>query len=127
MIFDICEYCQLKSSAAKTLKHSELQKLGKSCVEVSFQKGDIIFKQGALSSNIIYIKEGLVKIHITGPVNEQIIKIAKAPTYLGVPTTFGEKTNQYSATAIENTTVCFIDINTFHVSNEIVFALLSIL
>lgn len=104
-----CQTCKIKSSAAEALSKNELEKLENNCVEVSFKKGDIIFKQGAFSSNIIYLKAGLVKQCITGPKTKQIIKITKAPSYLGIPTTFHEKINQYSATAIDNTTVCFID------------------
>ena len=110
---EICKNCKIKSSATKELNTKELERLENNCVEVNFKKGDIIFKQGALSSNIIYLKHGLVKMHITGPYYEQIIRITKAPSYLGVPTTFGNKINQYSVTAIEDTNVCFIDIKTF--------------
>ncbi len=113
MNLDICKFCSTRSSAAEQLGSDELDKLNYSCVKVSFSKGDIIFKQNALSSNIIYIREGLVNIHITGPKREQILKIAKGPTYLGIPTTLGDKINHYSATALTETEVCFIDINTF--------------
>ena len=37
----------------------------------------------------------------------------KAPRYLGLPTTFGNKVNQYSVTVIEDSEVCFIDMGTF--------------
>jgi len=110
---DICQICSKKSPAVNKLNADDLKLLGDSCMEVEFSKGDIIFKQNALSTNIIYIKEGLVKIHIAGPQKEQILKIAKGPTYLGIPTTLGDKINHYSATAIITTTVCFIDINVF--------------
>ena len=109
MKFVSCQTCKIKSSAAETLSKKELERLENNCVEVNFKKGDIIFKQGAFSSNIIYLKAGLVKQSITGPKAKQIIKITKAQSYLGIPTTFHEKINQYSATAIDNTTVCFID------------------
>lgn len=105
--------CKIKSSAASVLNAGELEKLEKSCVKVDFSKGDIIFKEGSFSSNIIYLNRGLVKLHMKGPAEEQIIKITKAPSFLGIPTTFGDKVNQYSATAIEDTTVCFIDIRIF--------------
>lgn len=108
-----CEFCGLKSTAAKKLTEEELQELSKNCAEVDMKKGKMLIQQGALSSNIAYLKTGLVKIHITGPYQEQIIKIIKAPTYLGVPTTFGEKINQYSVTVIEDSQICFIDVNTF--------------
>ena len=60
-----------------------------------------------------YLRSGLAKIHIAGPYHEQIVRIVKAPSYLGLPTTFGDKINQYSVTVIDTAEVCFIDINTF--------------
>jgi len=80
----LCDCCNIKSSAAKFLSKKELEKLNNNCVQVTFLAGEIIFKQDAFSSNIIYVKEGLVKIHIKGPHNDQIIKITKAPSYLGI-------------------------------------------
>ncbi len=112
---DICKKCVIKSSAAKVLKERELEQLSDSCAEVEFKKGDIIFKQGALSSNIIYVKTGLIKLHLNGPKCEQIIRIDKAPMFLGLPISFNEKINYYSASAIEPSRVCFIDINIFKI------------
>lgn len=108
-----CLDCKIKSAAVQTLSPEELQNLGNNCAEVHFRKGDIIFKEGAFSSNIIYLRSGLVKIHIAGPAKNQITKITKAPSFLGIPTTFNEKINHYSATAIEPTNVCFIDKDIF--------------
>lgn len=108
-----CARCNIKSSAAKMLNITELKIMGEHCSEVNFKKGETIFKQDAISSNIVYLKKGLVKIHITGPNTEQIIKISKPPIYLGIPSSFDEKINRYSATAIEQTTVCFISLNMF--------------
>ena len=108
-----CNDCLLKSSSVMTLTQVEIERLEKNCTKAHFRKGDIIFKQNAFSSNIIYLNTGLAKIHIDGPQNEQTIKVVKAPSYLGIPTTFNEKINHYSATALETTTVCFIDIGVF--------------
>jgi len=113
MISDICSLCLLKSKAAENLSDEELGILGQNCVEVIFEKGEIIFKQDALSSNIIYVKEGLVKLLIRGPQRAQIIKIKKAPCYLGLPTTIGDKVNHYSAIAQAYTKACFIDLGVF--------------
>ena len=52
-------------------------------------------------------------MHLIGPSYEQIVRLVKAPTYLGLPTTFGNKINQYSVTALSDVEVCFIDINIF--------------
>jgi len=108
-----CSLCLLKSKAAENLGSDELQLLGKSCVGVTFHKGDTIFKQGALSSNIIYLQTGLVKLIIEGPQRTQILRLKKAPSYLGMPTTVGDKINHYSAVALDETSACFIDISTF--------------
>ena len=109
----ICKDCLIKSAAAKNLNTEEIEILENNSAEVSFKKGELIIKQGALSLNVAYLKTGLVKIHLHGPVREKILNIVKAPLYIGIPTTLGDKINQFSATAIEDTTVCFIDSNLF--------------
>ncbi len=105
--------CILKSEAAKSLNTGELKILSQNCVEVDFKKDEVIFKQNVLSSNVIYLQSGMVKLIIDGPQRKQILKIKKAPCYIGLPTTMGDKINHYSAVAIQNTRACFIDISTF--------------
>jgi len=108
-----CATCLFKSSAAKTLDIEQIGKLEQNCAVANLKKGDIIFKQGIFASNIIFLKEGIVKLFVEGPSTEQILKIVKGPTYLGIPTTLDEKFNHYSATALENVNACFIDVSTF--------------
>lgn len=109
----VCKFCNLKSTAAQMLKEDEICILENNCAQSQFKVGDIIIKQDALSTNVVYIKSGLVKIHIKGPIRERIMKIVKAPAYLCLPSTFGAKINHFSATAIEDTSVCFIDVTVF--------------
>ena len=108
-----CRECKFKSIAARCLTDNELDSLDNDSVEVRFKKGDLIFKQDALSLNITYLRTGLVKVHMKGPNSEKIMRIVKAPAYLGISTTFGDKVNHYSATALDDTTVCFLDANVF--------------
>ena len=108
-----CKFCTIKSKAALKLSEEEIENLSYNCALVNFQKGDPIIKQGTFSTNVAYLRSGLAKVHIAGPHHEQIVRIVKAPSYLGLPTTFGDKINQYSVTVIEKAEVCFIDINTF--------------
>lgn len=112
-MYEICTTCGKRSAASKFLSEVELEDQANNCVELKFNKGDNIIRQGTLSSNVAFLKEGLVKLHMKGPLYEQITKITKAPSYLGLPTTFGDKINQYSVTAIEESIVCFIDMNIF--------------
>ena len=110
---NICAACSFKSNAAKALDEEDQELLSCNHLLVTFKKGDPVIRQGHYSSNIMYLRKGLAKIHIQGPYHEQIIKIVKAPRYLGLPTTFGDKINQYSVTVIEDAEVCFIDIGIF--------------
>ena len=113
-----CQICAVKSNAVSTLNNEDLEKLSYNCALVKFVKGDSLIKQGMLSSNVVYLRKGIAKIHITGPYYEQITRLVKAPCYLGLPTTFGDKINQYSVTVIDNAEVCFIDINAFRLLLE---------
>ncbi len=107
-----CNTCIIKSSAAKALSPEQLNELGNNCVQINFKKGDVIFKEGTFSANITYLREGIVKLHTEGKAS-QILKITKGPKYLGIPTTFEEKINHYSATALEDSHICFIHTNIF--------------
>jgi CRP/FNR family transcriptional regulator len=101
------------SKAAETLNQENLGFLSCNKAMVQFSKGDSIIKQGMFSTNIVYLRRGLAKIHLTGPYQEQIVRLVKAPSYLGLPTSIGDKINQYSVTAISDAEVCFIDMVTF--------------
>lgn len=126
-----CNTCIFKSKSAKTLDEEHLNQLSCNNAMVKFRKGDSIITQGTFSTNIVYLRSGLVKVHIQGPYHEQIVRIVKASRYLGLPTTIGDKINQYSVTAISDVEVCFIDITAFrhllteteHFSYEIILDL----
>ena len=47
---------------------------------------------------------------------DEILKITKAPAYIGVPSALGGRIHEYSCTALEPTSVCFIDL---HIFNEL--------
>jgi len=108
-----CKDCPFKSNAAATLDACSIDQLSANHVAVSFIKGGSIIKQGTYSTNVAFLRKGLAKIHLTGPSHEHITKLVKAPSYLGLPTTFGDKINQYSVTAVADAEVCYIDIKIF--------------
>jgi CRP-like cAMP-binding protein len=113
MNFIDCNNCNIKSVLVKQLDSVETGKLVEKCTEVNYKKGDVIFKEGVFTSNIVYLKKGLVKLHISSKENEFIAKIIKAPSFIGIPTTLNEKINHYSATAIEPTVACIINLDIF--------------
>jgi CRP/FNR family transcriptional regulator len=95
------------------LNNCQVEQLEKNHAVVKFKKGASIIRQGMFSTNVVFLRNGLAKMHLNGPYHEQIVRVIKAPTYLGLPTTFGDKINQYSITAVIDSEVCFIDMNVF--------------
>ena len=109
-----CKNCPVKSCAASVLEDGELELMSNNVSEAQFGKGEALFKENILNSHITYIQSGLVKIHMNAAEGKDyIIKLVKAPAYLGLATIFGDRVNNYSATALVPTTACFIDIDTF--------------
>ncbi len=82
---------------------------------ISFQKKDVIFRQGTITSHVMFLESGLVKLSREGK-NERslIIKIAKAGEFIGLISMFDNEIYQYSATAIEDAKVFFIDFKIFN-------------
>ena len=108
-----CKSCPFNSKAANTLCEASFEQLSENHLVLKFKKGDTIIKQGMYSTNVVFLRTGLAKIHLAGPYTEQIVKMVNAPSYLGLPTTFGSKINQYSVTAVSDVEVCFIDLAVF--------------
>jgi len=105
-----CKNCTIKSRAVETLGDDELEFLNENCAEVTLKKGGSIIHQGKLSSHIAYIKSGLAKIHMTGPSGkDQILKIVAPGSYIGLQTILSQKIHRYSASALMDSRVCYID------------------
>ena len=110
-----CNDCIVKSIPAEKLTIEELDILNNNCARITFKKGENIIKQDAFTTNIVYIKSGMVKEHMKGPSGkDEILKISKAPAYIGVPSVLGGRIHKYSCTALELTSVCFIDLHVFN-------------
>ncbi len=110
-----CRDCKVKSCAAAVLSAAEIDLVNENSRESQFRKGDIILHEGSMTSHIIYLKSGLVKEYQKGAgETEQILQIVKKFTYLGLPSLFGDRINHYSYAALEDITVCYIDLGIFN-------------
>lgn len=109
-----CLTCIVKSCAVAELNKAELELLNSNVARMQFERGDKLFKEKAFNAHVIYIRAGLVKIHTqVGQGRDFILRLVKAPAYLGLATIFGDNVNQYSATALTPIEACCININTF--------------
>lgn len=121
-----CKDCLVKSSTVINLDDKELEILCSKSTEISFQKGEKIIKQGAFTQNIVFIKSGIFKMHIQGPVHkDEILKIEKGPEFIGVPDVFANKVHSCSVTALSDCKACFIEYSGFEylIKNNGIFAL----
>jgi CRP-like cAMP-binding protein len=110
-----CHDCKDMSCAAAVLKFEELEQVHLNSVENHVKKGEIVLHEGSMTSNIIYLKTGLVKEYVKQPNDrEQILQIVKKHSYLGLSSLFGDRTNHYSYATLEDCQICYIDSNTFY-------------
>jgi CRP-like cAMP-binding protein len=81
---------------------------------VNYKKKDNIFRQNTRTSHIMVMLDGLAKIYKESR-NDRIIilRLAAPGAYLGMLSLLGGQVHQYSASAIENSTICFIDLSAF--------------
>ena len=109
-----CAVCNDKSCAAAVLNKNQLNTLNDNSRETFIKKGETILKSGALTSHIVYLKNGFVKEHVEGPGKKsKILQIIKEHSYLGLQSLFGARVNHYSYTALIDLRVCYIDIKVF--------------
>lgn len=109
-----CSDCDIKSKAVETLSEKELDFLNKNCAEVQLNPGEFIIKEGTFSTHIAYIKSGFSKVHKRGPSGkDQIIKITDSGRYIGLQTILTDRINRYSASALTDSVICYIDIHSF--------------
>jgi len=107
---NLCKECIIKSNNVFNLDDEELELLCNNSTEIHFQKGERIIKQGTFTQNIVFVKRGIIKIHMIGPLHkDEILKINKGPLFVGVPDVFANKVHSYSVTALCDSSACFID------------------
>ncbi len=105
-----CKDCAVKSNTVFSLNEEEVLILCNNSTEIHFHKGERIIKQGTFTQNIIFIKSGIFKLHLTGPLHkDEILKIDKGPIFVGAPDVFANKVHSYSVTALSDTVACFIE------------------
>lgn len=82
---------------------------------VKYRKKEVIFRQGTRTSHMMFIRSGYVKIYKEGRNNKFIVlKVAKPGNYLGLMSIFGGQLHQYSASAIDEVEIVYIDFTTFN-------------
>ncbi|MCK5824442.1 MAG: Crp/Fnr family transcriptional regulator [Ichthyobacteriaceae bacterium] len=110
-----CSVCQEKSCASKVLSADHLNDLSNSCRTMTIAKGETILHEGSFTSHVVYLRKGLIKETIRGvDGKEQIFRLIKSQTYLGMSSLFGDTVNHFSYKALSDLDVCHIEIGAFN-------------
>ena len=106
--------CEGKLPYYQFLTEDQRELIQKNSNVVRYGKKDTVFLQNTRTSHIMLIISGMVKIFKEGR-NERtvLLKIATPGGYIGLMSVMGDQLHQYSAAAIDDSEICFIDINAF--------------
>ena len=121
-----CNKCAFRSLLFDNLSDGELIDLDNGKVEKKYHKKEIVVNQGQKIKEFLYLKEGLIKlVKKDGLEKEHIISIARPMNFIGFLSVFSNDTYQYSITAIEESVICFINLDILKntVRNNGIFAL----
>jgi len=115
MLMNDKEIEQCSVPFAKLLTETERAEIEANSNIVRYEKKEVIFRQNTRTSHIMCIKSGLVKIYKEGRNNRFIIlKIAREGEFIGLMSIYGGDMHQFSASAIQTSDICFIDIGVFN-------------
>ncbi|MBN1984691.1 MAG: Crp/Fnr family transcriptional regulator [Prolixibacteraceae bacterium] len=105
-----CRECKKSSKCFQLLYPDELEFINSRKTQITYFKGETIFKQGAFAPYVLYVAEGLVKVFLqTGSAKHLNIRLAKQGDFLAFSSVFGVNVYKYSALAIKESTICMID------------------
>lgn len=106
-----CIDCECKSLPFTKLTVDELIQINKNRVDVSFKKGEIILKQGALAGHIVFIKSGLVKVYREHGENELVLSLESRGKMIGLQAIYSQNIYPYSISAYDDVNACLLDID----------------
>lgn len=102
------------SGCFEILSEEEKDFLAKNTLDIRYKKGEVIVKQGSFASHIIFLTDGLVKVHIEGNNKDLVLKIIPPEHFIGLSSIYeGNSSFIYSATAYVDSEASLIDVNVF--------------
>ncbi len=110
-----CEHCSTRfGSVFCHLTHDDLKMVNQNKWCQTVQKGQQIFTEGAYPHGIFCVNNGKIKIHQMGTEGrEQIVRLAKEGDVVGYRSLLSGEAYNCTATALDDTSICFIPKNVF--------------
>jgi len=107
-----CNLCQLKCDIYTTLNTTGNLVDEVSPLHANIKKHEVICKQGTVVTHALFLIKGSAKLYIEGHNNRNIILyILKPPAYIGLLSFFESPEYSYSVSALEESEVCFVELD----------------
>lgn len=101
---------EVLSPCFRNLSKEDIDMLNPQKTQITYYNREIIMKQGAFASHILFITKGLVLVFLQTDSNKRVnIRIAHPGDYLAFSALFTSQTYLYSAIALTETTICMLD------------------
>lgn len=109
-----CKHCFKRSPLFNLLSEQELDTLNDARMEVNFNEGEIIYKQGTPLTHLVILNSGFGKIFLEGSKGRNLIlSYAKKYDINGGVGVFIDYRHHSSMRALTDCSACFIDIHVF--------------
>lgn len=104
----------LNAPSFKLLSTEELELVNSHRYEVTYKRGETIFKQGSACTHIITFSTGLAKIYLEGYNKKNlIVRLVKPNEFIASPGLNNTDKHYYSISAVEKSCVSFIETSIF--------------
>lgn len=108
----ICENCDFRNVVFRHLDEDSVISLCENKEERNYRKGEIINLEGDRIVDFKYLKKGLVKIYRrSSNGDEQVITITRPFEFVSNMSIFSEDRYNYSVSALEDSTVCVVQLD----------------
>jgi len=101
---------KIEPDCFQLISREDLEALSENRTQITYLKGETIFKQGAFAPHVLFIQSGLVRVYLqTGRNKVQNLWISRRGDFLAFSSLFGERTYSYSAVAMKDAELLMID------------------
>ncbi len=110
-----CITCNVKAcSLINSLDKNLLPIISQYKLQFQFKKGEVIFSQGEPVSGVYFIQSGVVKQELTGIKGKPLIlRLCGQGKMMGHRSVSSKARHPYTATAVEDCRICFMDLEFF--------------
>ncbi len=105
---------QFNISFYEFLNKDEQDQIQKHSKVIHYRKNDQVFIQKTLTTHVMYLISGMVKVYREGRMGKRVILSIETPqNFIGVISLFGSEVHEFSCSAIESSEILFIEMSVF--------------